>query len=276
MIALRPIIARARGQRHGPINRLISPDDLGDRLKPFIFLDFFDAEIEPGFGFGMHPHSGIATLTWQPGTDVRYSDTTGQNGVLKAGGLEWMNAGGGAWHQGSLMGSGRVTGFQLWVAMPPGVEDGASFGQYIPPADVALTPIPGGTLRVLLGEYGAGHDRVVSPIQSHQDMTYLVVSLSPGQSWTFTPPAAHSTAFAFVFSGAAKVQGEEGGKTLMVLGDAGDIAVETADQPAEVLIGTAAPHLHPLVMGPSSVHTNRASLDASIARIRKIGATLGR
>ena len=46
MTPLRPIIARARGQRHGPINRLISPDDLGDRLKPFIFLDFFDAEIE--------------------------------------------------------------------------------------------------------------------------------------------------------------------------------------------------------------------------------------
>ena len=41
-------------------------------------------------------------------------------------------------------------------------------------------------------------------------------------------------------------------------------------QPAEVLIGTAAPHRHPLVMGPSSVHTNRASLDASIARIRKL------
>jgi redox-sensitive bicupin YhaK (pirin superfamily) len=160
--------------------------------------------------------------------------------------------------------------------MPPGVEDGPSSGQYVAPDEVATADIPGGTLRVLLGEYGAGHDRVVSPIQSHQDMTYLVVSLSPGQSWTFTPSAAHSTAFAFVFSGAAKVQGEEGGKTLMALGDAGDITIETADQPAEVLIGTAAPHLHPLVMGPSSVHTNRVSLDAGMARIRKIGATLGR
>ena len=100
--------------------------------------------------------------------------------------------------------------------------------------------------------------------------------MSPGQSWTFTPPAAHSTAFAFVFSGAAKVQGEEGDKTLMALGDAGDIFIETTDQPAEVLIGTAAPHLHPLVMGPSSVHTNRVSLDAAMARIRKIGAALGR
>jgi redox-sensitive bicupin YhaK (pirin superfamily) len=274
MTKLRPIVARARGHQHGPINRLISPDDLGDRLKPFIFLDFFNAEIEPGFGFGMHPHSGIATLTWQPGTDVRYSDTTGQNGILKAGGLEWMNAGGGAWHQGSLMGSGRVTGFQLWVAMPPGVEDGPSSGQYIPPADVAQTPIPGGTLRVLLGEIGKEAGRVASPITSQQDMTYLVVTLSPGSRWSFTPPEAHSTAFAFVFSGAANVQGEVGGASLMVLGDKGDIVVETTDQPAEVLIGTAAPHPYPLVLGPSSVHTNAASLAAAQTRIRQIRPNL--
>jgi redox-sensitive bicupin YhaK (pirin superfamily) len=276
MAKLRAITARARGHQHGPITRLISPEDLGDRLKPFIFLDFFDAEIEPGFGFGMHPHSGIATLTWQPGTDVRYSDTTGQNGVLKAGGLEWMNAGGGAWHQGSLMGSGRVTGFQLWVAMPPGVEDGPSFGQYVAPNDVAIAEIPGGTLRVLLGEVGTDKGSVASPIQPHQDMTYLVVSLSPGSRWSYTPPATHSTAFAFVFSGSALVQGELGDASLMVLGDKGDIVVETNEHPADVLIGTAAPHAYSLVLGPSSVHTNQASLDAAMTRIRQIGSTLRR
>ena len=59
--ALRSIERRVAGEQHGPIARLISPGDLGERLKPFIFLDFFDADIEPGFGFGMHPHSGIAT-----------------------------------------------------------------------------------------------------------------------------------------------------------------------------------------------------------------------
>ena len=94
MSQLRSIVQRERGHGHGPITRLISPDGLGARLKPFIFLDFFDADVSPGFGFGMHPHSGIATLTWQPGCDVQYQDTTGQKGLLKAGGLEWMNAGG--------------------------------------------------------------------------------------------------------------------------------------------------------------------------------------
>jgi redox-sensitive bicupin YhaK (pirin superfamily) len=80
------VVTTYSGSKHGPITRLISPNDLGERLKPFIFLDYFNARIEPGFGFPMHPHSGIATLTWQPDTDVEYEDTTGQKGVLKAGG----------------------------------------------------------------------------------------------------------------------------------------------------------------------------------------------
>ena len=68
MTDLRRITARLRGVQHGPISRLISPEGWGEQLKPFIFLDFFNANIEPGFGFAMHPHSGIATLTWQPGS----------------------------------------------------------------------------------------------------------------------------------------------------------------------------------------------------------------
>lgn len=91
---LRRIVRLVRTEQHGPIARLISPDGLGERLKPFIFLDYLNSVIEPGFG--MHPHSGIATLTWQPGTNVRHRDTTGKNGVLRAGGLEWTTAGGGA------------------------------------------------------------------------------------------------------------------------------------------------------------------------------------
>jgi len=102
----------------------------------------------------MHPHSGIATLTWQPGCDVEYRDTTGQSGILKAGGLEWMNAGLGAWHQGRLLGSGAAIGFQLWVPMPPGVENAAPQGQYVAPADVPSRSIPGGTVTVLLGKLG--------------------------------------------------------------------------------------------------------------------------
>ena len=36
---------RTPGQRHGPITRLISPSELGRELKPFVFLDAVQAEV---------------------------------------------------------------------------------------------------------------------------------------------------------------------------------------------------------------------------------------
>jgi redox-sensitive bicupin YhaK (pirin superfamily) len=273
MNKLRDISKRITGYQHGPINRLISPQDIGEQLKPFIFLDYFNAEITPGFGFPMHPHSGIATLTWQPGSDVRYQDTTGKNGVLKAGGLEWMNAGGGAWHQGMLMGKGYVTGFQLWVAMPPDIEDGPSFGQYVPPEEVPIAKIDVGEVKVLLGSYGG----VVSPINSHQDMNYFVANVRKGNAWLYQPPLDHDVGFAFVFSGDGSVQGEPSNAELLVF-DSGEGAIEiaAAKSDVKVLLGTAKRHPHPLILGTSSVHTNSESLKRSLEIIRQIGAGLSR
>ena len=59
----RGLRVRTRGQAHGFIRRMVSPGDLGEHLKPFVFLDHVDGVVEPGTGFGWHPHSGIATLT---------------------------------------------------------------------------------------------------------------------------------------------------------------------------------------------------------------------
>src|SRR3979411_786814 len=89
------IARRTRGQSHGPITRLMSPSDFGRLLKPFVFLDLFDTQGKPFSGFGLHPHSGIATLTYIAEGSVRYEDTNGATGLLRAGAIEWMRAGGG-------------------------------------------------------------------------------------------------------------------------------------------------------------------------------------
>jgi redox-sensitive bicupin YhaK (pirin superfamily) len=78
----RQIVHRTRGHRHGPITRLMSPSDLGQSLKPFVFLDLFDNAGSLLSGFGLHPHSGIATLTYLLEGSVRYEDTTGATGIL--------------------------------------------------------------------------------------------------------------------------------------------------------------------------------------------------
>src|SRR5258708_29476909 len=143
---VRQIARRTRGQSEGSITRLMSPSDFGQLLKPFVFLDLFDNKGIPSRGFGLHPHSGIATLTYLAEGSVNYEDTNGATGVLPAGGVEWMQAGGGVWHGGGLGGPGRTRGFQLWIALPPHLELGTSQSVYlapdvIPPSRPASLPL---------------------------------------------------------------------------------------------------------------------------------------
>ena len=46
----RAIVQRTRGRTEGPTTRLMSPSDLGEILKPFVFLDLFDHEGGPSQG----------------------------------------------------------------------------------------------------------------------------------------------------------------------------------------------------------------------------------
>ena len=40
----RAIVQRTRGHSHGSITRLVSPSDVGELIKPFVFLDYFDID----------------------------------------------------------------------------------------------------------------------------------------------------------------------------------------------------------------------------------------
>jgi redox-sensitive bicupin YhaK (pirin superfamily) len=266
---MRAIELRVRGVQHGFIRRMVSPGDLGARLKPFVFLDHLSGQVAEGSGFGFHPHSGIATLTYQLNADAAYEDTAGQKGLVEATGLEWMRAGGGTWHQGFIHPHEEETrGFQLWVALPPGVEDGPPEGIYVPPRDVPQV----GNVRVLLGTY-EGH---VHPIPAPSPLVYLDVVLGAGEAFRYVPPAKHTVAFAFVYRGRARVCGEDVEGELVVLdASEGEIVID-AQGPARVLFGCAQKHDHPLVLGSHSVHTNDASLRRGIAKIRVVGEELQR
>src|SRR5450631_1070478 len=90
----RDIVYRTRGRAHGPVTRLMSPSDLGEFLKPFVFLDridMADPSSHKAQGFGLHPHSGIATLTWLFEGSANYEDNMGRRGTLSHGWMEWMH-----------------------------------------------------------------------------------------------------------------------------------------------------------------------------------------
>lgn len=259
---------RVSGTRHGPITRMVSPQGLGELLKPFVFLDYLKADIPPGFGFGFHPHSGIATLTYQLDADVEYEDTAGQKGVVRRGGLEWMQAGGGVWHRGTLTGSSSVTGFQLWVALPAETEDGPSVGRYVPPEAV---PEVGG-VKVLLGDYAG----VRSPIELPSPMLYLHVTLRPTERWEISLPSAFDVAWLMVFGGTVELDGQAMSDELAVLAPACSRLAVSSASGAQFMFGAAIRHPYPLVLGHYSVHTNEVSLAEGEKRIRLLGDELTR
>jgi redox-sensitive bicupin YhaK (pirin superfamily) len=118
----RGITHRTTGHNHGAVTRLFSPGDLGGVIKPFVFLDRIHLTASDKALFGFHPHSGIATVTTVVEGDTAYEDSTGKAGVLIAGGVEWMQAGGGVWHTANPTTPGPVRGYQLWLALPAALE----------------------------------------------------------------------------------------------------------------------------------------------------------
>ena len=264
----RTIVTRTAGRRHGPVKRLVSPSDLGGMLKPFVFLDYFDSSVEADMRFSMHPHSGLATTTVLLEGRVEYEDTTGASGTMPAGGVEWMNAGRGVWHDGRATGDGPVRGYQLWVALPPELELGVPYSQYLSASDVPRT----GPARVVLGRYG----NVESPIPAPAGISYLLVRLAAGEQWQYTPPAGHDVAWVCVQDGALRIADESIADELVVFDESEDVLAFTADEDSEFVLGSAIPHPHDLALGYYSVHTSSETLRAGEARIREIGVQLRR
>jgi len=128
--SMKRIAHRTVGSQHGHITRLVSPSDVGEMIKPFVFLDSFVSDPARGSNFGFHPHSGIATVTLIFNGEYSYEETTGAEGVLRAGSVEFMRASGGVWHNGSPLGTELITGFQLWLALPPEFESEQSLSRY--------------------------------------------------------------------------------------------------------------------------------------------------
>ncbi|WP_246327118.1 pirin family protein [Burkholderia guangdongensis] len=254
--------------QHGPVNRLFSPGDLGTLLKPFVFLDYFELPARARTAFSMHPHSGIATTTILLEGEVRYEDTTGATGVMSAGGVEWMNAGGGVWHDGRPVGHGPVRGYQLWVALPRERELAEPESQYLSADSIPRV----GPARVILGQYQG----VRSPVAAPPGINYLHVRLSARQAWTYTPPAGHEIAWVSVQHGALQAGGQRISAELAVFSESAGALVFTAHEDAEFVLASAIPHPHELSLGYYSVHTSDDALRAGEARIAEIGQQLRR
>jgi len=260
----RAIVLRTRGRRHGPITRLVSPSDIGELIKPFVFLDLFDISATGAPHFGWHPHSGIATLTVLHEGAIEYQETTGVKGVLPAGGVEWMRAGRGVWHTGAALQPAK--GFQLWIALPAELEISPSQSHYLSAFEVGEEK----PARVILGCYG----RAQSAIDAPQGINYLDVQLAAGERWVYQPPPDHEVAWLAVSQGAVSTPELVAAGELAVFEESTSALIIQANGPSRFVLGSAAKHPHDLVLGRYSVHTTPAALAAGESEIQRIGRQL--
>jgi redox-sensitive bicupin YhaK (pirin superfamily) len=265
-VSPRSIVLRTRGHVHGAVTRLVSPNDIGQMIKPFVFLDYFEADPANAPKFGFHPHSGIATLTLILSGQAFYKETTEREGVIKTGGVEWMRASSGVWHAGGISGNERIKGFQLWVALPPALELAEPESQYLD-ATAFQSAGPAG---VIAGEYDGIKSLVGSPV----GMTYLDVHLRAGERWTYQPPKNHNVAWIASHQGTVSTPSE------VSAGEA--VVFEEGEKPIEFealtdtgfVLGSASKHPYELVTGHYSVHTTADALRQGESNIATIGRRL--
>ena len=176
--------------------------DLQQRLDPFLMLDQFgsDDPKDYGAGFPSHPHRGFETVTYMIAGRMRHKDSTGGEGLLQNGGVQWMTAGRGVIHsEMPEQEEGRMEGFQLWLNLPARDKMCAPSYQDIQSADIPEVRLAGGILvRVLAGQFMNTTGAVHRPAETHPtQVLYLDVHFEQHASLDIALPPSHN---AFVYS----------------------------------------------------------------------------
>lgn len=176
------------------LTRLLT-QDLQLRLDPFLMLDNFASDDPNDYiaGFPDHPHRGFETVTYIIAGRMRHRDSTGNEGLLQNGGVQWMTAGRGLVHSElPEQEEGVMEGFQLWLNLPardkmtqPGYRDIQS-GEI--PEFVTTGPDAGVKVRAIAGRSHGIDGAMVRPTDAWPTDTLYLDLHFPKEGGVFNHP----------------------------------------------------------------------------------------
>lgn len=247
-----------------------------DYLDPFLLFDHFGSDNPDDYiaGFPMHPHRGIETVTYMLAGAVKHRDSKGNSGIIRAGDVQWMTAGGGIMHEEMpQLEGGRLDGFQLWVNLPARLKMSAPRYQEVVAQDIPEVEREDGVrIRVIAGAVGSVGGAVK---EIAADPTYLDISVPAKTSFTHPIPAGH-TAFAYVFAGEGNfgVTNDDDGKQvaaphLVVFGDGDEIQIKTAEASVRFLLISGKPLNEPIARYGPFVMNTEEEIEQALSDLRR-------
>lgn len=232
-------------------------------LDPFLMLDHFHSDRPDDYiaGFPPHPHRGFETVSYLLAGRMRHKDSNGHEGVIEAGGIQWMTAGRGIIHsEMPEQEDGLLSGFQLWINLPARHKmTPAAYQEY--PAD--QLPIEnrgdGTTVKVICGYTSQG---TKAPVQQPlTDARFMDVTLPAGGVFRETL-GTDDTVIVYGVEGLIDVGAE--GKPLAsgqlgVLEHGNEVSV-TSSAPARFLLIAGKPLNEPIARGGPFVMNTEAEV----------------
>ncbi|MBX3199432.1 MAG: pirin family protein [Labilithrix sp.] len=239
------------------------------RIDPFLMLDEFRSDEPQDYlaGFPDHPHRGFETITYMIAGRFRHRDNKGHEGILAAGGAQWMTAGRGIVHsEMPEQEEGLVHGFQLWLNLPRKDKMCEPSYRDLQSEDIPRVTLPGGSVVRVLG--GAVGD-VTGPISGRAtEPVYLDVELARGDAADLPVPAGHE-GFVYPFAGDVVV-GRPGHERTLARGELGvltpgdGVRLRAKDGSARALVVAGKPLGEPVVQYGPFVMTTPEEVEQAV------------
>ena len=244
-----------------------------DYVDPFLLFDDFGSDNPDDYmaGFPMHPHRGIETVTYMLAGAVKHKDSLGNSGVIEAGDVQWMTAGGGIMHEEMPQHRpGEMVGFQLWVNLPARLKMTSPRYQEIPSADIPEMERNGSRLRVIAGRVDGVHGAVTDIAA---DPCYLDVAVPARRTFSQPLEKGH-TCVAYLFQGSSIFGAPSSGEVrvsnprLVVFGDGDLVQVRTDGEAARFLLISGKPLHEPIARYGPFVMNTREEIQKALADLR--------
>ncbi len=223
--------------------------------SPFLLLDYAaPTTFTPTTarrGVGSHPHRGFETVTIVYDGEVEHRDSTGAGGIIGAGDVQWMTAGGGIIHEEFHSSAYAASGgpfemVQLWVNLPASQKMTPARYQAILDAQIPAVALPGGAgrVRVIAGSF----DGRQGPAHSFTPMNVLDMRLAAGHRLQLAQPEGWST-LVVVLAGTVQINDGTtlGAAEMASLSTQGTQLTLAAQEDAKLLLLAGEPIAEPVV-----------------------------